>query len=88
MDMGFSLRSRNRDHRSDQADRLGSLLANVAARQSLSPTARIQTRGEADGRDQLICTVAHFAPDTRDTNGAVAFHPGVADRIVTHRQQT
>jgi hypothetical protein len=88
MDMGFSRRSRNRDHRGDQADQLGSLLAGIAARQSLSATARIQTERTSGEREQLICTIAHFAPDTRNANGAVAFHPGVAGAIVTHRQHT
>ena len=88
MDMGFSLRSRNRDHRGDQADRLSSLLASVAARQSLSTTARIQTQGLNSASAPFICTVSHFAPDTRNRNDAVAFHPGVAGAIVTHRQQS
>jgi hypothetical protein len=92
MDLGFSRRSRLRDQRQDQADQLGSLLANIAARQALTPTARAHSwpiQSDAQRADAGK-SVDHFAPAmhsaSSDSSRANAFNPMIAVAILTDRQ--
>jgi len=83
MDLGFSRRDRNRDGRCQDADRLRSLLAEVAMRQGMTATARMQNAPDkASALSQPAATLGHFAPAADLRRPAAAFHPDVAASIV------
>jgi hypothetical protein len=91
MDMGFSRRGGLAQRRA-QADQLGSLLAEIAARQAATPTAKAQLQQmavESPSPTAPACAVfsanryAHAAPH----QGARAFHAGVALAMGTENQE-
>lgn len=88
MDLGFSRRERNRDARGSDADRLRSLLAEIAIRQAMTATALMQSGSDTgSGATQGSAAIAHFAPQPGSAR-AFAFHADVAAAIVNDRQDS
>jgi hypothetical protein len=91
MDMGFSRRGGQAQRRA-QADQLGSLLAEIAARQAATPTAKAQMQyvpTESLSPTAPACAVfsANRFGGASAQNGARAFHAGVALTMGTENQE-
>jgi hypothetical protein len=93
MDMGFARRARSRANAGDSAGELASLLAAIAARQALSPTAKAVTgRTQAGDLSEMANPeVTAFVPGARENGGvaaAVSFHPRVSAAILSSRKSS
>jgi hypothetical protein len=93
MDMGFHRRARRIEQgRAASAD-LASLLASLAARQAVSPTAKAVAGASASvGPDDSVHPeIAVFASETISISAQtrpVSFHPAVSAAILSTRQQS
>lgn len=88
MDLGFARRQRRQKIGHPISPELASLLANVSARQAVSPTARAQMRDKPPESSVFAGhpEIAQFAPkDARElaSSKAASFNIDAADTIVT-----